>query len=327
MRVVYTNRTEAWRDVQPCATIHVAPRSIAKTLTTASFPMEDLTKTSTWLELNEIVQEGTPVVFHRPSIHYKIGSEKGRRLARLAEMSGNVAIVDAVPFCETIENLYTTWRYIDRQILGYQHFYAFSGGHTEVFEGRVVRSLDHRLNASKVRPHCQLEKQPVRSHRSTIVVPCTDDEHRQYADNREQLFATKKTPQPIITALGDLVHAFSGRKTKAVELATQFARPMVIVNVASYAAWYREQGIPAMTYAKPADVTKCDGLVFAEPPIVYPYRRLFIEADASESCEVIDVRCDTKADLFLGGRTDEETTSVFRFCELLNESLPDTKCS
>lgn len=306
-RVVYTNRI-----LIPEAALHVAPRTMCPQIP-GSIPVEDITKTPTWLTLNERLHPGDPVAFHRVSSYYKVNSEKARRLERIASISRNVSLIDVTPFCEAIEYLYMTWRYVSRDILGYQHYYAFAGGHAEQYGDAIVSSLDFDLNATKIRPHCTIEKNPVRSQRTVSRVQYTSGEHADYLEAREQLFATKSTPQPIITALSDLVHAFPSRRKAVLEASPKGA--VIITNLTSYAKFYRDAGFRHGTYAKAPNLTGASAVVFAEPPIVYTYRRLHIEMQAE--CPVIDIRGDAKVDNFLGSRIDQETDAVRTFCDKL----------
>lgn len=310
VRVIYTNRLHEFP-----ASLVIAPKRLCRRFRHAT-PIEDITKTATWLRLNEQVQPGTPITFVYASGYYKVNSEKARRLERLAEISRNVHLLDVTPFCESIESLYITWRYIDRQILGYQHHYAFAGGHAERHGDRIVSSLDFDLNVSKIAPHCRIEKNPVRENRRVVRCEYTAGEHREYQSLRSRLFDTKKTPQPIVTSLADLVHAFESRR----KASASHPGAVIVTNLDTYAQFYRQQGFQAGTYAKPPDVSQAKQVVFAEPPIVYTYRRLHIEMAAPEDCEIIDVRGDAKVDDYLGGRIDQETRDVGRFCRKLIEA-------
>lgn len=319
-RAIYSNRPDAWKRICDHPDICIAPRRLIKIIhastNTPVVATEDLAKTPTWLWLNDAVTEGTALLYWRVS-SYKFDSDKARRLARLASISRNVYLVDVTPFCGGIETIYGTWRYIDRGIIGYQHQYAFAGDHAEMHNGEVVPSLDPGLNAWKIAPHCILERSPIRRNRR--IVDCSYDkkEHDAYQQKRETLFATKKTPQPILTALADTVHAFETRRDAV--LAEAVPGSMIIVNLDSYAKWYRAHGMESSTYAKPADVSQCQSIVFAEPPIIYPFRRIHIEAQAPDDCKVVDVRGDAKVDTFLGDRTDKETGGIDQFCKLLSE--------
>lgn len=310
LKVLYTNRICDFS-----AEVTIAPKRACRNLKN-SVPVEDLTKTPTWLKLNEQVQPGTSLLFVNVSQYYKVNSEKARHLERLAEISRNVHLLDVTPFCESIASLYITWRYIDRNILGYQHHYAFAGGHAERHGDKIVSSLDFDLNVTKIAPHCRIEKNPVRDNRRTVKCEYDASENKAYRDYRERLFATKKTPQPIITGLADLVHAFESRR----KLAESFPGAVIIANLDTYAQHYRQRGFAAGTYAKPPDVTQANRIVFAEPPIVYTHRRLHIEMSAPVDCEVIDVRGDSKVDYYLGGRIDQETHDVGLFCRKLIEA-------
>lgn len=296
--------------------IQIAPKKLAAKLPRC-YAVEDLNKTATWLELNERISNQTRLVFNRVSSYYKVNSDKARRLERLSEMSKSVSMIDVTPFCESIESLYMTWRYIDRSILGYQHHYAFAGGHYEKHGNKVVSSLDFDLNASKIAPHCKLAKSPIRDKRSIVECQYTSCEHGMYDKQRDVLFSTKTTPQPIITGLADLVHSFETRRSAALDCST--GNSLVVVNVNSYAKWFKDRGRNCCTYAKPVDSSPFDRIVFAEPPIVYTYRRLHIESQARLDCEIIDVRGSSKLDRYLSDRIATETGDIGRFCRILKE--------
>lgn len=312
MRVIYGDETG--EDIE--CDVHIAPKCLCAKLKKA-YPIENLADTEVWLTLNERVRYGASVVFNRVSSYYKVNSDKARRLERLAQASGNVRIIDVTPFCESIESLYMSWRYIDRTILGYQHHYAFAGGHYEKHGEKIVSSLDFDLNASKIAPHCELRKSPVRNNRSVVYCEYSPSELDEYDKQRELLFSTKKTVQPIITRLADIVHAFETRRNATLDCSTGNA--LIVVNVNSYAQWFNDRGRVACTYANPIDCGKFDRIVFGEPPIVYTHRRLHIESKAHDDCEIIDVRGNAKVDGYLCDRIAKETGDIGRFCRILKE--------
>lgn len=280
--------------------------------------IEDIDKTPTWLRINNIIGRGSPITLLNVS-HYKVESDKARRLAWIAETSGNVTLVDAVPFYGSIDNLYLPLRYVSRDILGYQHHYAFAGGHAEIHEGKIVSAHDYQLNAKKLAPHCTITSNPLKRSR---VIECvySDEELRAYQDYRNSLFATKTTAQPIITGLADLMHGTTTRRNVVLDSVPKDG--IVVVNLESYAATYRSHGVRAGTYSKRPDVSNASSIVFAEPPIVYTHRRIQIEASAPPTVEIIDITGNSKIDSFLFGRIMEERNNISRFCEaLLNASL------
>lgn len=330
-RVVYSGAADAWMRIDHSPEVCILPRRLIsvlrRTMACNLVATEDLSRTPTWLWLNEAVQEGTALFYVRVS-SYKFDSDKARRLERLAEISRNVYLVDVTPFCGNIMNLYDTWRFIDRSILGYQHHYAFAGGHHEVYNDRVVSSLDPQLNASKIAPHCILDRNPILEKRSTIDVRSSKIERDQYIEKREALFASKRSPQPILTGLADLVHSFDSRRSAVLDVANK--NDLIIVNLDSYAKWYRDRGLNAATYSKPNEVQSYARIVFAEPPIIYPFRRIHIEADAGLDCEAIEICGDNKVDSFLSNRSNDELGSINDFCRLLreeHESLSREQCS
>lgn len=295
----------------------IGPRAMSSRFSTF-VAIEDIAKTPTWLRLNNIIGRGTPLTFINVA-HYKVESDKARRLAWIAEASGNVTLVDSVPFYGTIANLYLPLRYVSRNILGYQHHYAFSSGHAEIHNGRIVSAHDYKLNASKLSPHCQFARNPLGSSR---VIECkySDEELSAYMDYRNVLFDTKTTSQPIITGLADLMHGTDTRKKSVIDNTPNDG--VVIVNLESYAATYRSYGIAAGTYSKRPDVSRASALVFAEPPIVYTHRRIQIESTAPPGATIIDITGNSKVDAFLFGRIMEERNNISLFCdELINASL------
>jgi len=316
IRAVYSGRSDAWNLMDGEPEICIAPRRMMKEYSGVCplVAVEDLSKTPTWLWLNEAIQEQTALLYVRVS-SYKFDSDKARRLERLAMISRNVFLLDVTPFCAGIETLYDTWRYIDRSILGYQHHYACAGAHYEVFDGGIVPSLDLRLNAHKIAPHCQLESSPVRPNRTAQTVAPTDKEAALYASRREEMFARHKTPQPIVTRLADTVHAFESRRNHVMDISTD--KDIVIVNIDSHAKWYRDNGRDVMTYSKPRGASSYARAVFAEAPIVYPHRKIHIEADLAHDCEVIDVHGDCKVDAYLWGRIDTAMQEIDLFCNEL----------
>lgn len=324
-RVIYSNRAEAFREVCSAPEIYLAPKErlvvLQKCVPCKVTAVEDIDKTDTWLWLNEAVQRGTPIIYERVARYYKMTSDKARKLSRLADVSGNVSIVDIVPFCEDIKMLYMTWRYIDRAILGHAHFYAFAGGHAEMFGDQIVGSLDSLLLAHKIRPHSITERSMPSTQRETVNLSFTEAEHQTYLSKREALFASNRTPQPILTRLADTSHAFATRRTSVNQLTRRFRRPAVICNMADFANEYRDSAASG-TYSKPPkNLHECDGVIFAEPPIVHSYRRFDIESELNDGATVIDVVGNTKVDAFLCGRTRDEVTSVISFMDKLRSAV------
>ena len=133
-RVVYDTALDAFRAVCPDPELYLAPRSrlasLRRLVDCPLIALEDVTETDTRLRLAELVQPGIRMVYDRSARYYRVDNDKARVLSRLAEI-GRVSLVDIVPFYEHRQHLYMTWRYIDRTILGYQHHYAFAGGHAQ----------------------------------------------------------------------------------------------------------------------------------------------------------------------------------------------------
>lgn len=324
-RAIYSPRLDAYREVCPDPEIYIAPKAIIPNLKKfVSCPLvavEDVTKTDTWLWLNEAVREGTRLVYDRVSRYYKVESDKARRLSRLAEI-GRVCLVDIVPFCEHRRSLYMPWRYVSRSVLGHAHYYAFAGDHGEEIDGRIVNALDEGLLAGKIAPFVAACEPRTGGNRRIVSLAFTDAEQAAYAELREQMFAKYRTPQPIVTRLGDLSHKFTTRLDGVAALLG--SDTAVICNLASYADRYKEMvsGVAVGTYAKPPRrLADCCRVVFAEPPIVMTYKRLDIEAMVAPGAEIIDIVGDTKVDKFLCGRVANELSGIDRFMEAVRARL------
>jgi len=324
-RAVYSRRLDAYRDVCPDPEVYLAPRAripLLRPLVRCPLTaIEDLDDTPTWLWLNEVVRDGTRMVYDRTARYSKVESDRGRRLSRLAEV-GRAHLVDLTPFCEDVRALYLPWRYVCRTVLGYTHYYAFSGGHAEEVDGRIVSALDPGLLAGKIAPFCAGCEPRTLAERKTVPLRFTPAEHQEYARKREELFARYRTPQPILTRLADLSHGFETRRSTATDL----LRPgdAVVCNMDAYARRYRERvpGVRAGTYAKPPrGLEECSRLVLAEPPIVQTYHRWDLEAVLPEGAEVVELVGDCKVDRFLCGRIEQERADIDAFMEGLRARL------
>jgi hypothetical protein len=322
-RIIYSTDVEAWKLVCDKPELYICPRSrvaaVEKIVNCPVIAVEDVTDTPTWLRVNSMARDGIPIVYDRVARYYKVGNEKARRLSRLAEI-GTVSLVDIVPFCEHRQFLYMPVRYVNRTILGYSHFYAFSGGHMEEIDGRIVHSLDCDLLSSKLSPHVALCRPAPGPKPRVVLVEATDEERAGYAARREELFEKCKTPIPILTRLADYSHATESRREAVRQLCVPGT--CVITNIGPYAAVYKSFSVDVGTYdTPPKTLAACTRLVFAEPPIAITYRRFDIEAQLSAHCEVFDIVGRLKVDLFLSGRIAYERNEISTFMGALNASL------
>lgn len=286
---------------------------------------EDLTKTPTWLWCNEAANEQSVLIYDRMSRYYRVSSEIARRLEKLAEAVQSVYLVDIIPFCEDIQYLYMPWRYINRSILGYAHYYAFRENYAEMqADGTIVRAHDHGHLSKKLAPHCRVERPAALiAQRQRIEVSSSEAEQKDYSELRNQLFEIHTTPQPIITRLADYSHASASRRALVCDVARSSpGRSAIICNLSAYASWYRSQlrDIHAIccTYNKPdKNLTECDRVIYAEPPIVQSFRIFDIEALLPLSAHAVRIQGALKVDVYLDERLTKELSQIDAFTRTL----------
>lgn len=290
--------------------------------------VEDLTKTPTWLWCNEAVNERSVLIYDRVSRYYRVSSEIARRLEKLAEAARHVYLVDIVPFCEDIQYLYMPWRYVNRSILGYAHYYAFRENYAEMqTDGTIVRCHDHGHLSRKLAPYCRVDRSSALvAQRQRADVSSSTLEQKDYQDLRNQLFEIQTTPQPIITRLADYSHATDSRRSFVCEIAGSFSgRIALVCNLSTYASWYRsrltDSRIVCCTYSKPdKKLSECDTVIYAEPSIVQSFRFFDIEALLPTSARAIRVHGSLKVDRYLDERLTKEVSQVDAFMKTLWEA-------
>lgn len=312
------------------AAFYVCPKARMPALRSLLMPplvaIEDLTKTPIWLWCNEVVNDSSLLIYDRVSRYYRVSSEISRRLERLAEVAAHTYLVDIVPFCEDIQYLYMPWRYVNRSILGYAHYYAFRENYAEMLpDGTIVRCHDHAHLSQKLAPSCLVERQAaLLAKRQRVEVAASDSEQREYKTLRDQLFEMHTTPQPIVTRLADYSHATQSRRDTVCEIALSFPGKVAIVcNLSTYASFYRAklpQSVVCCSYSTPAStLAECDAIVYAEPPIVQTFRFFDIEALLPPSALALRVFGSLKIDRYLDECLTKEISQIDAFMKTLWE--------
>jgi len=295
---------------------------------------EDISKRDEWLYINSITNEDSVLILENPSRYPKITSTKFARLKRLSMQIGHKAIVDIVPFTLDIQYLYVPLAYLGRAILGYAHYYAWRENYYEQdTSGTVHSSHDFDIVADKMKRACQITYPAfLCQNRELIEVESTGSERQAYAEKKEQLFAQYTTPQPIVTRLADLTHAFDSRSDRLIELLnTLRGRTLILTNLGTYAKRLRkklrdagikqlrvtsyQQGMPRPKpkvgqLGLPIPKIEYQNCVYFESPIVKSYFLLDVESLLSPKCKVFHFRSDMKVDRYLFEQLDHELRQI-----------------
>lgn len=303
------------RRIKECPIIHPHQMTIA---------YEDLTKTSIWLKVNSLVGADAALVLDSPSRYPKITSEKVLYLQRLSMQMQieKKVIVDLVPFTKDVQYLYTPFSYLNRNILGYPHYYAFRENYDEEYEGLHVRAHDHDVLAKKISRVAEINYPWfLCRERHLVECPVTPSEAEAYERKKENLFSTEKSGPRIVTALADFVHAFESRGRALLQyLQGMSGEIRVFTNLASYATRLRGLlrnfgNIRVCSYEMHRG--SLDGvahLVYFESPIQKSYLLLDLEALAEDECTVHHFRGNTKVDRYLYDEWKKEAEQIDAFC-------------
>jgi hypothetical protein len=289
---------------------------------------EALTQRETWLRVNALVSPRLALVLERPSRYPKITSTKVQYIQKLAMQTRIRAVVDVVPFTLATEYVYTPYSYLGRALLGYPHYYAFRENYAELApDGRRVRAHDPDVIARKVAPVSHIEYECFTRPRETVECPVTPEEAARYAALRAELFARERSPQRIVTALADLVHAFDSRLERLREYASGLDGPVLaLTNLGTYAEQARRvAGVRAVSYQGFVGVPEGTAhVIYLESPIVKSYLLLDVEAALPPGVEVHHFRGDSKVDLYLAGRLDRELGQIDDLAIHLREACEQT---
>jgi hypothetical protein len=289
--------------------------------------LEDITKTQILLTVNSKITPESVIILDSISRYNKVTSAKFKHLHRLCRLTEHRYLIDAVPFIDNVEYLYVPLSYIDREILRFQHYYAFRENYNETTSsGEVVRAHDYNLLTDKLTEHAHTGYDRF-THRSRAEINCyaTDAELEAYFAKKDQLFEKYNNVSPIITRLSDFAHAFTSRADKIKEIAAALTGTVAIItNLKSYAERHRDNcfGLPArvvpMTYyEKRYDFSNIDHIIYAESPIVKNYLLLDIEAMIPEHCSVYHIVGDAKVDTFLSNAIIGQLKEIDKFMSLL----------
>lgn len=305
-------------------------KELIKPTTSASvhyFTYEDMTKTEEWLRIHSLLGDNTALVLDNPSRYPKITSTKVLSLIRLEKMVNAKVLVDIVPFTLDIQYLFQPVSYLGRDLLGYAHYYAWRENYCEIDQhGRAKAAHDFELIAEKLREVYRIRYPHfLCPNRSVVQFGSTAEELKRYAALRDELFAAEEfSPQPAITRLADLVHAFQSRYDALLNLLSRLSgTTLLYANLSNYAkkaeAIARRAGFTKVkgTSYQVGSTERFDNIVYLESPIVKSYFLLDAESRLTDDCQVFHLVGDTKVEQYLWGQLEHELTQINEFTKEL----------
>lgn len=284
------------------------------------FAFEDMTKSN---DLFNRADDRTLLVFDRASRYKNITSNTFVRLSRLAARYEHKILVDIVPFTADVQFLYCPLAFIDRGILGYQHWYSFRENNLEVTEGGgQVRAHDYALLAQKLKPHVSIDYADFFGNQIHIIgCPLTREEKTEYQILRDRLFAENRTASPIITALADWTNILKSRYAKLEELLGALpGKNAIYTNLSGHNRRLKKRfsGVAIKSfYDTNGGEGKYDNVILFEVPIVKSYLFLDVIANVRPDCPVYIFRSDTTVDKYLFKKMNDEYTGINGFTKVL----------
>ncbi|MCD7876759.1 MAG: hypothetical protein LUH49_07325, partial [Cloacibacillus porcorum] len=234
------------------------------------FCYEDIQKSN---KCYDVTTERTLVVLLNCARYKNISTYVFARLNRLCLSTPFKLIVDIVPFVQDIQYIYLPYSYLDRGILGHQHWYAFRENYFEKLEdGSLIPGLSDENIARKIAPHCRLDYSAFFSNPTMVIdTPLTEPEANEYQEYRDRLFEERSTGSSIVTALADFTNMRESRYWRLSELLDSFVgRTVIYTNIETHNAILKKlTGKEVRTfYDATGDEGEADNIVLFELPIV-----------------------------------------------------------
>lgn len=245
------------------------------------------------------------------------------RLAKLALYYKQKVLLDIMPFTVDIQYLYIPWSYLDRSILGHQHYYAFRENYLETTaDGNLIRGHDYNHLANKIKTYSAIAYGSFFENEISVInSQLTREEKNEYQTYRDKLFAEKSNPQPIITRLADFTNMCESRYQKLESLINQFtSKTIVYTNIKSHNGTLKKRfkGLDVRTYYDTnGDEASASNIVLFEVPIVKNYLFLDIIANLNPDCKVWIFTSDAPVDKYLFKKMNDEYTKINEFTRIL----------
>lgn len=275
------------------------------------FTYEDVTKSN---DLFNEANEETLLVFDRSARYKMITNNTFVRLSRIASQYKHKVMIDIVPFTSGVEYLYSPLAFIDRGILGYQHWYSYRENNWEQQGNNRVRAHDFDLLAAKLAEHADIDYADFLGNQ-VVTVDCsmTKFEAAEYKQLRDRMFEENKTASPIITTLADWTNIRESRYAALGSLLTRPGNTAVYTNLAGHNKRLQKRfpGVNAKSfYDTNGDEGQYDRVILFETPIVRGYLFLDVIANVRPDCEIYIFRSDSTVDRMLYKRVFEEYNQI-----------------
>lgn len=285
------------------------------------FFYEDVSKTNRPYDLSS---ERALLILDGASRYKNISTQTFKRLSRISSGYKHKFLIDQVPFTSDIQYLYLPYAYLDRSILGHQHFYAFRENNQEYFNGQLVAGHDFHLLAHKIKYYCYLTYPAFfENHIETIEIELTADEKAGYNTLREELFERFDKFNPIVTRLADYSNTRESTYKELRKLLNKLTgKTILYTNIKSHNKRLKKEfpEFDVYTFYDANGIEKeADNIVLVEVPIVKSYLFLDILARIKPTCNIYFLKPNTSAINLLYKHMTHEFTQINDFTKVLWE--------
>ena len=239
----------------------------------------------------------------------------------------NKIIIDSVPFASEIEFLYVPLSYIDRNILGYQHYYSFRENNSEVYQGKQWRSHDFELNAKKMSGIAYQEYQSFLDgiEIKTHEVALTQEEKDGYEKKKEDCFKKYDRFNPIVTALSDYSNMRESVYEKIGEVLQNINGEAVLYTNIKTHNKYLKKRFPNVNvrtfYDVNGDEQNYKNIILCEVPIARAYLFTDVLSRLNVETTVHIIKPNVPAIKLLYNRMNTEYTQLDEFTKILRREI------
>ena len=278
---------------------------------------EDVVKKN---DLFNLADSETMLVFDRPSRYKLITSNMFVRLSRISARYEHKCMVDIVPFTASVEYLYTPLALMDRDILGYQHFYSFRENNWEEQpDGSTRRAHDFDFLAQKISRVATIDYHDFLGQQVEVIdCPLTQEEAAEYQKLRDRLFEENDKANPIITKLADWTNIRESRYAVLSQLLEEGGTKVIYTNLSGHnkriKKRFKHVDVRSF-YDTNGGEDQYDTVILFETPIVRGYLFLDVIANVRSDCRIYIFKSDTTVDRFLFKKMFEEYDSINNFCK------------
>ena len=285
---------------------------------------EDISKSN---DLINFAREESLLILDSPARYKNISTDKFRRLSKISKQYANKIIIDTVPFASEIEYLYVPLSYIDRNILGYQHYYSFRENNSEIYQGKQYRSHDFELNAKKLSNVSYQEYQSfldgieIKTH-DVILTP---EEKDGYEKKKEECFKKFDRFNPIVTALSDYSNMRDSVYDKIEEVLSGINGEAVLyTNIKTHNKYlkHRFPNVNVRTfYDINGDENNYKHIILCEVPIARAYLFTDVLSRLKRGTTVHIIKPNVPAIKLLYNRMNTEYTQLEEFTKILRKEI------